>query len=243
MNPKYIFLSLVTILIGFNFSCNRMKKTAAEEEREKWLLSLNDSIASYKSKIESDGKELDVIRTDIGSMIVNFDHVSNPKLVEGYYIYKGWNTRFPPVQTGITARITQNEGFELIAASTSATFDQIKVNAGGEEAISDVVPHDQALNYRAGSLNRVCFYGNAADSIGILIASHLPDTITLTFINGGKSSNYTIPADQKEMIAATWQLYSSQREAHRLESEIPRLSRQVDACRRMLEANDSIFNK
>ena len=45
------------------------------------------------------------------------------------------------------------------------------------------------------------------------------------------------------MIAATWQLYHSQKDSHKLEKDIPLLSRRIDVCRRMLESLDSIQGK
>lgn len=242
MKTKYIILPLLTLAAVSTLSCNRVKKTAAEEEREKWLYSLNDSIAEYQARIKSATEELTTLQTEIGSMIVNFDHISNPRLVEGYYIYKGWDSGYPLKQTGIVARITEDEGFELIATLSGANFNQVSVSAGGETVSTDIVPHDQALNYRAGKLNTVCFYGERADSVGEFITDHMPEQITITFLNGNKTGSYTIPANQKEMIAATWQLFFSQRSSHHLEKEIPMLSKRIDVCRRMLDANDSPKN-
>lgn len=243
MKINYTVFSTLTAATILLSGCSHVKKTAAEEEREKWLLSLNDSISAYQKRIEEATGELDAIHSKIGNMIVNFDHVSNPKLVEGYYIYKGWSYRYPLSNTGIVARITQDEGFEIIAALSGAHFNQIRVSAGDVEMESRIVPHDQALNYRTTTLNSVCFYGGATDSIGRLISEKLHEPVKLTFLNGTNTGSYTIPDDQKEMIAATWNLFNAQSEAHHLESEIPMLSRRIDACRRMLEANDSILNK
>lgn len=240
MKFRYIVIPALSVISLLYPGCSRVKKTAAEEEREKWLYSLNDSIASYQKRIGEATVELDALHAEIGNMIVNFDHVSNPKLVEGYYIYKGWSYRYPLSSTGIVARITQDEGFEIIAALSGGNFNQISVNAGGVEIESSVVPHDQALNYRTSTLNSVCFFGSAADSIGNLISDKANDTVMLSFLNGTKTGSYTISADQKEMIAATWKLYKSQSEAHHIENEIPMLSKRIDVCRRMLEANDSI---
>lgn len=243
MKFRPIFISILTAATFMTDSCNSHKKSDAEVERENWLYSLNDSISKYQKRIETADNELKTIHDEIGNMIVNFDHVSNPRLVEGYYIYKGWSSRYPLSKTGIVARITQDEGFELIAALSGGHFNQISVNAGNENVESSVVAHDQALNYRTSSLNTVCFYGSAADSIGDLISRNVSGTVTVTFLNGAKSGTLTVPEDQKEMIAATWQLFSAQRNAHHLEGEIPMLSRRIDACRRMLEANDSTLSK
>ncbi len=173
-------------------------------------------------------------------MISNFEYVSNPRQVEGYYIYNGWKNRYPLKQTGVVARITEDERFELIAVLSGKHFNQLSVSNGSESVETKVVPHDQALNYRAGSLNTVCFYGSAADSVGMFIAENMPDALTVTYMEGGKTGSYTLPADQKEMIAATYNLYVAQRNNHRLEATIPMLSQKIDSCRRMIESIDSV---
>lgn len=240
MKTRHIFLPLSALLLLCSAACS-VKKTKAEEEREKWLHSLNDSIAKYKADIESASAELQAAQIEVGDMISKFEFVSNPRHVEGYYIYQGWKNRYPLQHTGIVARITEDERFELIAVLSGGNFNQISVGNGSSDAISKVVPHDQALNYRAGNLNTVCFYGGAADSIGMYIADNMPDNLTLTYLNNGsKTSSFKLPSDQKEMVAATYQLYASQKAVHRLERTLPMLSKRIDTCRRMLESLDSV---
>lgn len=229
-----LFLSLVLTV-----SCAKTKKSEAAIERENWLLSLNDSIADYQSRIAEAEQALTSIHNEIGEMIVNFDHVSNPKLVEGYYIYKGWSAKYPLTGTGIVARITQDEGFELIAALSGGRFNRIRVTSGGSSAESNVVPHDQALNYRTETLNTVCFFGSAADSIGQLISGNNGGTVTVEYLGDGKPGKHQLSPEEVKMIGATWKLFSSQRASHRLEREIPMLSRRIDVCRRMIEMNNS----
>lgn len=236
---RYLLNISIAALAALSVSSCGEKKSEARIEREKWLLSLNDSIAEYKSHIETATMQLTALQSHIGELLVDFEHVSNPRLVEGYYIYKGWSSRYPLKQTGVVARITEGEGFELIAALSGAHFNQIRVETPSGFAETDIVPHDQALNYRAGNLNTVCFYGNAADSVGQLIAGNENEKITVIFLNGGKTGSYLIPTDTKKMLTATWKLFDAQRESHHLEKEIPMYSRRIDACRRMLEANDT----
>lgn len=243
MKRRNIIIPLVALVALASVSCKRLKKPAAAEEREKFIYSLNDSIAAYRQQIESSTEALTALQGEIGELIQDFEHVANPREVEGYYIYKGWKGRYPLKQTGLVARINESEGFEIIATLTGGLFNQISVTASGNSVTSAVVPHDQALNYRAGSLNTVCFYGAAADSIGSFIADNMPEKISVSYLNGKKTGSLLIPADEKEMIAATWQLYSSQKESHRIEKEIPMLSRRIDVCRRMLESADSLKNR
>ena len=242
MNTRHIAAPLLAALLLSAASCS-VKKTKSEEEREQWLYSLNDSISKYKAEIESASSALTASQTEVGEMISNFEHVSNPREVEGYYIYNGWKNRYPLQQTGLVARITEDERFELIAVLSGGVFNQIMVSGGQGEAETKVVPHDQALNYRAGKLNTVCFSGGAADTVGMYISDNMPDNLTVTYLNSGKSSSFRLPADQKEMIAATYQLYAAQKETHHLERTIPMLSRRIDTCRRMLESLDSVSSK
>ena len=238
MKTHHIILSLIAAAT-LSTGCVRVKKPAAAEEREQWILSLNDSIADYQRQIEDANNELASLNTEVSGLISNFEHVSNPRLVEGYYIYRSWASRYPLTSTGIVARITQDEGFEIIAALTGGHFNQISVTSEGMEATSDIVPHAQALNYRAGNLNTVCFYGEKADSIGSLIHRDPSAAATLVYLNGGKTGSHTLSDAEKEMISATWQLFSSQRSVHSLERKIPMLSRRINVCRQMIEANDS----
>lgn len=240
MKPYHLIIPLSAFLLVSASSCS-LKKPKAEEERENWIYSLNDSIAKYKNEIETATSELSSSQAEVGELISNFDYISNPREVEGYYIYNGWKNRYPLKQTGIVARITEDERFELIAVlSGGGHFNQIAVSGGDGEASTKVVPHDQALNYRAGNLNTVCFYGGAADSVGMYIAENMPDKLTVTYLDGKKTGSFTIPAEQKEMVAATYQLYAAKRANTRLEGKIPMLSRKIDSCRRMIESLDSV---
>lgn len=240
MKPRHLIIPFAAIMLVSASSCS-LKKPKAQKDRENWILSLNDSIDKYKSEIETASAELTSSIAEIGNMISNFEYVSNPREVEGYYIYEGWKNRYPLKQTGIVARITEDERFELIAVlSGGAHFNQISVSGGDGDASTRIVPHDQALNYRAGGLNTVCFYGGAADSVGMYIAENMPDKLTVTYLDGKKTGSLTIPNDQKEMVAATYQLYAAQRANMRLEATIPMLSRKIDSCRRMIESLDSV---
>lgn len=238
MNIKPVATSILILSLLSCAGC-RKKTPAAVEEREKWILSLNDSVALYQKQSDSVASLLSETRNRISEIIGDFDYVSNPREVEGYYIYKGWKQRYPLKQTGLLARITESEGLELIATLTGAHFNEIGVSAGSTTLSSEVVPHDQALNYRAGNLNTVCFSGNKADSIAGLISENESSSVNVVYLNPGKTGAISLPEDEKKMIAATWRLYSLQKSVHNNEKELPRLSGKIAACRRMLESADS----
>lgn len=229
------FAAIASILLP---SC-RVKTPQAVEERENWLLSLNDSIAKYEKERGEVELRLQEAREKVGQMIGDFDYVKNPRQVEGYYIFNGWKDRYPMLKTALVARVTEDERFELIATLTGAHFNEIGVTAAGETVSTNVVPHDQALNYRAGNLNTVCFADSAANSVGEFIAAHSTGDITVAYLNGNRTGSLTLPSDEKQMISRTWELYAAQRNLHSLEKELPRLSGKIAACRRMLENSDS----
>lgn len=238
MNMKYPLFSLFVAALSLS-ACGGSKKTEAELQREAWLESLNDSIALYQKQMEQVTAELSEVQRKVGEMVGDFDYVNNPREVEGYYIYKGWKNRYPLSQTGLVARITEEERFELIATLTGSVFNEIAASSGPETASSGIVPHDQALNYRAGNLNKVCFSGEKADSVGALIAAHESEPVTLCYLEGALSKPSKLPEDCRRMVAATWKLYSQQKKAHSLEKEMTRLSGKISACRRLLENNNS----
>ncbi|MDE5875051.1 MAG: hypothetical protein K2H15_05340 [Muribaculaceae bacterium] len=241
MKKLFLSVSMFSILC-LGVSCAKVKKPEAARQHEEWIESLNDSIAIYKAQADSTSALLSTLQSRVGSLMPDFEHVSNPREVEGYYVFKGWKNRFPLSGTGMVARISENEGFELLAALSGGVFNQISVSSSGESVKSAVVPHDQALNYRAGNLNTVCFFGNEADLVGEFISGHSNAHINVAFLGGAKPSSFTLPPDAREMIAATWQLYSTQKQMHQLEKSLPLLSRKIDMCRRMLNERDSLPN-
>lgn len=233
---KYLSVIPVLCVLG----CAQIKKPAAISEREEWINSFHDSIQIYQQKTSEIESKLNDCNNRIIGILENFEYVSNPRQVEGYYILKGWNSRLPFTSTGIYARITKSENLELIATLSGSTFNRIIVTDGDSQIESPVVPNDQALNYRHGSYNTVCFSGHATDSVIEFIAQHHNENIKLQFIEGNKKVPFIIPSNEKQMIAETWNLFSAQIEQKSLQKEIWINSRKIATYRRMLETADSL---
>ena len=223
---KYLIFFLITFLI---ISCKKLKTPEAIQERETWFESFSDSISYYEDLSKKIDTQIQESNAKISGLLAQFEKVNNPREVTGYYIIKGWSSHIPLKSTGIYARINENENLELIATLSGSTFNQIEV--GG--LYSDIVKHDQALNYRHATFNTVFFTGGKADSIAEYISHHEEVNLKLDFIEGKHKSQFVIPTNQKNMISQTWSLYSSQLEIRKLQKELAICSRKIDTFRRL----------
>lgn len=235
-------LMIVSVLLLFFFSsisCGRIKKTDAEYERDSWIAGFSDSVEFYKNRNTEIESRLESINARIASMLENFEKIQKPREVSGYYLLKGWNTKIPLTSTGIYARINENEKLELIATLQGANFNQIAVGRNAPEFYSEVVPHDQAFNFRHERFNTVYFEGGKADTIAEYIAENNIDKINLDFLEGKTRKKFLIPESEKNMILQTWELYATQMEARDLQRELWVSSKKIEAFRRMMEAHNS----
>lgn len=243
MNRLLLTITAIPLFCILSQSC-QVKTPKAAEQREAWIASLQDSINLYEKQTDEVRISLEEARRHTAELAEGFEYVKRPREVEGYFIRSGWSGRYPLTSTGLIARITEDMRFELIAALNGAHFNEIAVTAAGRTVSSGVVPHDQALNYRAGSLNTVCFFGEKADSVGsfIFFAANASVPSRLNFLEGKPTRSMAIPADVSAMIAATWRFYEARIAMRDLEKELPRLAGKIAACRRLLDARENEGN-
>lgn len=223
------FLTFALILL-VAMSCNRVKTPDAVEERNAWINSFTDSVAFYKDKSEKIESSLQALNAKVGILLEDFEMVRNPREVSGYYIMKGWNSKLPLINTGIYARINENEKLELIATLGGNTFNQIAVG----DCYSDVVRHDQAFNYRHERFNTVYFSGGKADSIAEYVYQHETNNLKLEYLEGKRKYLASLSRNEIENISKTWQLYNAQKETHKLQKELLICSRKIDTFRRFM---------
>lgn len=237
---KEIIIGMIGLLMVSAAGCKKVVKSEAAAEHEAWTASLNDSVAAIRAQIEADMLTIDSLHQQVGALLADFDRVDDPRQVEPYTIAKGWRARYPLTDTGMIARLTEGEELELVAALKGGTFDRVRVEAPGVgECSTAVVPHDQALNYRAAGLNTVAFTGAKADSVADLIAKAPEGKVSIYY--GGQRR--TLAADQQQMIAKTWRLYNAHRRAQQLERSLPILNEKIrilDARLAREAAKDSI---
>ena len=234
---KYSILLIAILIIT---GCSKLKTPPAISERNQWIESFKDSIDFYSKQAERINKDLLECNDRMARLLDNFEHISNPREVTGYYILKGWKSKLPFTHTAIYARVNENENIELIATLAGGTFTSISVTNGEEEISSQSVPYDQAMNYRHANYNTVCFIGNKSDSVAEFINRHQDSRLSLLFKGGGKNNNFVIPEDEKRMISQTWELREMQIRQQQLQKELWINSRKIDTYRRMLERKDSL---
>lgn len=230
----------VCLMVGLTIvSCSKIKTTEAEAERKNWIEGFKDSVDYYQNKSSQIEEQLAMVNSRIAAQIQDFELVKKPREVSGYYLLKGWETKLPLTSTGIYARINENEKLELIATLAGNTFNCISVDYDGVPYSSEIVPHDQAFNFRHERFNTVCFSGGKADTIAWRIAQQTDDKVNLTFIEGSKKKNFQIPANEKELILKTWNLYSSQLEARKLQRELWINARKIETFRRIADQENT----
>ncbi len=229
MNIKKLgILLLPTILLASCAGGNADREKAKNDYKN----ALADSITMAERQIDSCENRIKILSDNVNQWLGDFTVVDNSREVESYYIFNGWQKRYPLQSTGIVARISNGEKLELIAALKGSTFNSIRVVSGESTAESPIVPHDQALNYRREGINTVMFSGEATDSVAELIANNELNNIKIVFLENGKEKgNWNMPEDYKKMVSATWMLYSSRSQQIKLEGYMKMLCKKIEILR------------
>lgn len=229
---KITIAILPALLLASCAGGNADKDKAKNDYRQ----ALADSITAAQRNVDSCENRLKVMTDNVNQWMRDFTVVNNSREVEGYYIFNGWQNRYPLQSTGMVARISNGERLELIAALKGSTFNAVMVESGEKSATTAVVPHDQALNYRREGLNTVMFAGAEADSVAQMIADNELNVIKVIFLENGKpKGSWQIPEDYKKMISATWMLYSSRQQQMRLEAEMKKEFKKIEILRTHLD--------
>ncbi len=229
---KITIAILPALLLASCAGGNADKDKAKNDYRQ----ALADSITAAQRNVDSCENRLKVMTDNVNQWMRDFTVVNNSREVEGYYIFNGWQNRYPLQSTGMVARISNGERLELIAALKGSTFNAVMVESGEKSATTAVVPHDQALNYRREGLNTVMFAGAEADSVAQMIADNELNVVKIIFLENGKpKGSWQIPEDYKKMISATWMLYSSRQQQMRLEAEMKKEFKKIEILRTHLD--------
>lgn len=229
---KITIAILPALLLASCAGGNADKDKAKNDYRQ----ALADSVTAAQRNVDSCENRLKVMTDNVNQWMRDFTVVDNSREVEGYYIFNGWQNRYPLQSTGMVARISNGERLELIAALKGATFNAVMVESGEKSATTAVVPHDQALNYRREGLNTVMFAGAEADSVAQMIADNELNVVKVIFLENGKpKGSWQIPEDYKKMISATWMLYSSRQQQMRLEAEMKKEFKKIEILRTHLD--------
>ncbi|MDE6339176.1 MAG: hypothetical protein K2K97_05245, partial [Muribaculaceae bacterium] len=180
--------SLYSLVLPLAILCSCSGNGAKDRERaqNEYRQALTDSIDVARRGIDSCENQLKITSDQVNTWMRDFTVVNNPREVESYYIFQGWQNRYPLQSTGLVARISNGETLELIAALKGSTFNSITVEAEQKSASSAVVPHDQALNYRRDGLNTIMFSGPEAGAVAELIGDNELNNVTVIFLENGK---------------------------------------------------------
>lgn len=237
---KILCLAIVSMSL---LACKKLKTSDAEIERTNWIAGFNDSIKYYSDQNKELQEKLEKLNNEISEKLAHFQYIKNPKEVSGYYLMEGWQEKLPMKTTGIYARINENEKLELIATLSGATFNQLAAGVSSPQFYSDVVPHDQAFNFRHEKFNTVYFSSGKADTIAEFISENKSEKLNLYFLQGKTVKDFRIPEKESQMIAGTWNIYKMRQEARNLQKELWINSRKIDTFRRILDESNLSSNQ
>lgn len=234
------FLLISCFFLTTLLSCgNKNKKTEAAQEHEEWLASLPDSIEFYTKEKQQAEEKIKLLHDSVSKMLPKFVFVDNQLHASGYTILRSWEMNYPLTATGIIARITAEEEFEIVAALDGSTFTSLEaITSDGKKAYSDTIKWDQALNYRVGTLNIVSFQGKANDQIAELIA-RAPNQVTVVFKNPSSAGSIRLTPETQHKFRETWLLYRTQKDVEQLEHTVPLLSRKIDILRNKIDSAEN----
>lgn len=231
LSHTLIVVSLLSIVVA----CGSSNNEKGEKLRDEYSKSLNDSILNLQSEIDSCNNNIEILRDQVGVLLRDFVTVPGPRNVGSYIIMDKFKNNYPLNATGITARINDSGQFELIAALSARPFNQIAVKAPDVDITSQVVKKDQAMNYESGALTTVCFIGERADSVGMVIADNQLNPLTLVYLNGSPIYEYRINGNESEMVAYTYTLYKTQQDLNITERRVSLLNEKMKVLRSHLD--------
>lgn len=223
-------LTAVVMLALVLASCvKRQEKSRNADKYDNWIESLNDSVKALQDEQKRVEDSLTMLYDDVDRMNSDFTYVDNPRQVEGYTMLKAARGSYPLTRTGLAARYTKREEFEIVAASGSP-FTSITVSDGSTSVATAPVARDQGLNYTTAGLTTVLFADSTAYEVGRFIAAA---SRPLTVSYGGRSAR--LSAADAQWVAATWRLAEARRQIKQMEQRLPLLSKKIEMCRMHLE--------
>ena len=135
--------------------------------------------------------------------------VKNPRMIEGYHIYKdAYNPAFMNT-TGIEARVSEIGQFYIVSSAVpSIKHTSITLTANGESARTPEVPYDGESNYRIGGSEVITFSPEQSDTSGQLAAritagGTSPAAMSITF-NAPRSKTIKLTPAQAKGIALAY---------------------------------------
>lgn len=135
--------------------------------------------------------------------------VKEPRMIEGYSVYKGaYNPSFLNT-TGIEARVSEIGQFYIVSSAVpSIKHTSISLTAGGNTARTAEVPYDGESNYRIGGAEMITFTPEQSDTIGALAAQATnnganPVAMSIT-LNAPKSKTVKLTPAQAKGIAIAY---------------------------------------
>jgi hypothetical protein len=135
-----------------------------------------------------------------------FMTVSDKDLIEPYQVAKA-STGDLFSRNSIEARLTQTGEFYIISSlnGVSIKHTSVSISSANAEAKTDIVPYDNALNYRSNGSEMITFTASKCDTLGRFAVTHDNNKLTLTF-HGNSDYRVSLSATDVHKLADTYRM-------------------------------------
>ena len=136
----------------------------------------------------------------VDSLSKMFEKISDPKLVEAYYVHKKGKVPDIMSATAVEPRLDEQFGFYIVSSlqGKNIGLNSIGLSVNGHEAYSGIIPYGDDRSFSGSNGQKTVFSGKDVEEIGILAANN-PESGKLVF--RGNKGSHTIAITQRQVVA------------------------------------------
>ncbi len=136
----------------------------------------------------------------VDSLSKMFEKISDPKLVEAYYVHKKGKVPDIMSATAVEPRLDEHFGFYIVSSlqGKNIGLNSIGLSVNGHEAYSGIIPYGDDRSFSGSNGQKTVFSGKDVEEIGILAANN-PESGKLVF--RGNKGSHTIAITQRQVVA------------------------------------------
>lgn len=206
--------------------------TETKWQREAMKLRPTVIIAESEMQINLINDSISWLEEEYNRILPKMKKISDPRLVEPYYVSAATYTADFMDKTGIQPRVSEIGQFYLVTSVNGLGLKHTgcSLTYAGETATAGPIPFDGELNYRIEGGEVVTYSPEQSEAIGKLASQYPGESMTLT-ITGSKNKSIKLSGKEVTAIANCYNFSKAIVEARQLAFERERLNRQIEIAR------------